>query len=211
MSKVISNKDAENCQSWILPSVGEQSQKSNNNILTASQLEEVQKQAYDEAYAVGLAEGIEAGKQSVQEKINSFQFMLSALSTPFSDLDKQVDEELVVLVQTLVRQMVRREIKQEPGEIMAVVREAMQSLPVSSRQLQIRLNPEDALLVQDFYKTGDQELAWDIIEDPLISRGGCKVITAVSEVDATLETRLNQLFAHVFGERQKDSDNQGGD
>jgi len=207
MSKVISSKDANDCQSWVLPSVGdENSSGSNNNIITASQLEEVQKQAYDEAYAVGLAEGIESGKQAIQEKINSFQSMLSALSEPFSELDKQVDEELVVLVQTLVRQMVRREIKQDPGQVMAVVREAMQSLPVASRQLQLRLNPDDALLVQEFYKSGEQDLAWDIVEDPLINRGGCKIITAVSEVDATLETRLNQLFAHVFGERQQDSD-----
>jgi len=206
MSDPVSKKPAEDCQSWILPSVSENSNDSSNSILTASQLEAVQKQAYDEAYQVGFAEGVNAGKQAVQQQVNNFEDMLKTLSSPFEQLDKQVDEELVVLVQALVRQMVRREIKQDPGQIMAVIREAIQSLPVASRQLQLRLHPDDASLVQEFYKTGDQDLAWDIVEDPLISRGGSKIITSVTQVDATLETRLSQLFAQVFGERQQDSD-----
>ncbi|NOY66543.1 MAG: flagellar assembly protein FliH [Gammaproteobacteria bacterium] len=205
-SKIISNDAAEKCQSWIAPSVGDNTNDSNRSLLTASQLEAVQKQAHDEAYAVGLAEGIAAGQQQIQQEVNNLKGVMASLSVPFNDLDKQVDKEIVILVQSLVRQMLRREAKQDPGQIMAVVRDAIKSLPVASRSLQLRLHPDDASLVREVYKTNDQDTAWDVVEDPLISRGGCKIITPVTEVDATLETRLSQLFAQVFGERQQDVD-----
>jgi flagellar assembly protein FliH len=213
MSKVTGNKETQDCESWILPSISH-SDDGNNSILTASQIEAVQKQAYDEAYAEGHAQGYKAGqeeglnaaKQQTQARIELLDNTLNKLAAPLEELDDRVDHELVILVQALVKQMVRREIKSDPGQVMAVIREAIESLPVASRQLQLHLHPEDAMLVHEFYKTGDQDLAWDIVEDPLISRGGCKVITAVTQVDATLETRLTQLFAQVFGERQQDAE-----
>ncbi len=213
MSDPGGNNEAQECESWILPSIND-SDDSNNNILTASQIEAVQKQAYEEAYAEGHAQGYKAGQeeglnaaqQAAQARIEVIDRTLAKLVAPFEQLDDQVDEELVILVQALVKQMVRREIKSDPGQIMAVIRDAIESLPVATRQLQLRLHPEDALLVHEFYKIGEQELAWDVVEDPLISRGGCKVVTAITQVDATLETRLSQLFAQVFGERQQDAE-----
>ncbi len=208
MSKVIGKDPNGDCESWILPNISENGKS--NSILTASQIEKFQKQAYEEAYADGYKQGVEQGlaaaTEQIQARMNMFNSVLQSLSVPFAQLDTQVDEELVLLVKSLVKQMVRRELKTDPGQVMAVIREAIESLPVASRHLQLRLHPEDASLVHEFYKLGEQDNAWDIIEDPLISRGGCKVITDVTQVDATLETRLNQLFAHVFGERQEDVD-----
>jgi len=208
MSKIIGKDQSNDCESWILPSIGDANSSSNSSILTASQIEKLQKQAYEEAYAEGHRQGLEQGlaaaTEQTQARITVFDGLMSSLAKPFTDLDTKVDEELVILVKSLVKQMVRRELKTDPGQVMAVIREAIESLPVASRHLQLRLHPEDAALVHEFYKLGEDDNAWDVVEDPLISRGGCKVITDVTQVDATLETRLSQLFANVFGERQQD-------
>lgn len=210
MSKVIGKEQSADCESWILPSFSDGANSGNGGVLTASQIEKVQKEAYDEAHAEGFQKGLEEGLAAAAEqlklRLDVLNGLIDSLAAPFTELDSQIDEELIVLVQSLVKQMVRREIKTEPGQIMAVIREAIESLPVASRQLQLRLHPQDAALVNEFYASGDKELSWDIVEDPLITRGGCKVITEVTQVDATLETRLNQLFAHVFGERQQDKE-----
>ena len=215
MSKVISKEDSQECESWILPTLSGSDSSNGISMLTASQIELLQKQAYEEAYEEGkksgYKDGLAAHQQEIQSKISAFTGLLNSLDAPFKDLDRQVDDELVTLVQSLVKQMVRREIKTDPGQIIGVIREAIEALPVASRQIQLRLHPEDAAKVNDFYKMGDQDQAWNIVEDPLISRGGCKIITAVTQVDATLETRLTQLFAQVFGERQRDADESGGD
>jgi flagellar assembly protein FliH len=47
--------------------------------------------------------------------------------------------------------------------------------------------------------------AWGVVEDPLITRGGCKVDTDVSHVNATVENRLAAVVATIFGgEREQD-------
>jgi len=209
MSKVIQQSDHQDVQSWVIPGIVE-GDVSETSILTAKQVEEFQKQAYDEAFQEGLAQGREEGLANASEEIKhqlaEFDGLINSLAKPFEQLDNQVDQELMSLVIALVKQMVRREIKTEPGQVMAVIRDAIESLPIATSQLQLRLHPEDAILVQEFYKLSEKDNTWDIVDDPLITRGGCKVITSVTQVDATLETRLNQLFAQVFGERQQDSE-----
>jgi flagellar assembly protein FliH len=210
MPKIIHGQDVDKVQSWELPSVGARAGGDtvvkNSSVLTASELENIQKQAYEEAYAAGLQEALQAAQGEIRQQLALFEKLLQGLAVPFAELDDTVEEELVTLVIALVKQLVRRELRSDPGQIIAVVREAVEALPVSTRRIQLRLHPEDATLVQELYKMSSEEQTWEIMQDPTISRGGCKVMTSTSLVDASLETRLSQLFAQVFGERQADAE-----
>jgi len=210
MPKIIHGQDVDKVQSWELPSVGARAGGDtvvkNSSVLTASELENIQKQAYEEAYAAGLQEALQAAQGEIRQQLSLFEKLLQGLAVPFAELDDTVEDELVTLVIALVKQLVRRELRSDPGQIIAVVREAVEALPVSTRRIQLRLHPEDATLVQELYKMSSEEQTWEIMQDPTISRGGCKVMTSTSLVDASLETRLSQLFAQVFGERQADAE-----
>ena len=49
----------------------------------------------------------------------------------------------------------------------------------------------------------ESERAWQLVEDPVMARGGCQVTTATSRVDARLETRLGAIVSELMGtERQ---------
>ena len=54
---------------------------------------------------------------------------------------------------------------------------------------------------------GDSEEApWRLLEDPGVGRGGCRVESQYSRVDATVEGRLQAVFAQVLGgERSEDA------
>jgi len=207
MSKIISGKTVIGARSWEPPSMDGASAANGrgSNMLTAAQIEQLQRQAYEEAYAAGLEEGRAAGRKELLAKAEQVERLLGALARPFEELDDQVEQELVTLAMTLVRQLVRREIRNDPGQIVAVVRDAMALLPVASRNVRLHLHPEDAAVVREALTPSGDDRPWSIVEDPMIARGGCKVTTDYSQVDATLETRLTQLFAQVFGgERESD-------
>jgi flagellar assembly protein FliH len=183
---------------------------------TAAQLEALQEEAKREGYeqgrlegqAFGHREGLEEGRRAVQEKVQRLDGLMRALDMPFRELDDQVEREIVTLVIGMVRQLVRREIRTDPAQIVGVVREALAVLPVSSRAVRVLLHPEDAELVREAYAIGDADLKWQMVEDPVIQRGGCKVVTETSRVDATLESRINALIAPLLaGQREAD----GGD
>jgi flagellar assembly protein FliH len=185
------------------------------SLLTADQLQQLQKQAYEEGFEKGRKEGFEyghkegltAGRQRLEEKAGQLDTLLTSLETPFQQLDDQVELELIELVIAMVRQLVRREVRNDPGQIIGVVREAMSILPVSSRNISLILHPEDASLVRETYELSESELGWRIVEDPVLARGGCRISTETSQVDATLESRLATLIAPLLGgERDLDGE-----
>lgn len=184
-------------------------------VLTAAQLGAIQKAARAEAFEQGRREGqefghregVEQGRADVADRVRRLDNLLTALDAPFERLDEQVEQEIVTLVISMVRQLIRREVKLDPGQVVGVVREALGILPVGARNIRVMLHPEDAELVREAYSLGEHDQKWQIDEDPVIQRGGCRVHTETSQIDATLESRLNSLIAPLLaGERQQDGD-----
>jgi flagellar assembly protein FliH len=186
-------------------------------VLTVDEIEAMQKQAYDEAFAQGKKDGYSEGfnegsKQGyaenvpvLQKKATEFERLLESLSQPFKDLDAEVEKELVKLTIGIATQIIRREIKLDPGQVIAAVREAIKVLPLSSQKISLHLHPEDVELVRSALSLDEMSLAWKMVEDPLITRGGCKVNTEVSHIDATVENRLAAVIATLFGgDREQD-------
>ena len=160
-------------------------------------------EAYDEAFEKGHAEGVAAGEAAVKERAERFDELLQALAKPFDRLDETIEKQLVELAVAVVRQLFRREIRIEPTHVIGVVREAIQLLPIASQNVQVHLHPEDATLIRESLSPAEGELAWGIVEDPLITRGGCKVTTENSQVDATAESRLQAVITAVAGDQRQ--------
>ncbi len=175
-----------------------------NGYLTAGRLEELQKQAYEEAWQKGHAEGLQAGEQSVRQRAARFDQLLNALSKPFDQLDDSVEKQLVELAIAIVKQLFRREIKINPTHVIGVVREAIQLLPIASRNTEVHLHPDDAALVRESLSPADGEPAWTIVEDPLIAHGGCRITTENSQIDATTEARLQAVVNAALGDERRE-------
>ncbi|MDJ0806215.1 MAG: flagellar assembly protein FliH [Gammaproteobacteria bacterium] len=182
---------------------------------TAAELEAIQSEAYDEGYAKGREEGFSFGhkeglsksQQEMRHYAEQMEQLLAIFSEPLRELDNQVERELLSLVIAIVKQLVRREVKSDPNLIIGVVREALSILPVASQNVRLVVHPGDAELIREVYALGDTEIGWKLAEDPVISRGGCKVITETSQIDATLDSRLASLIAPLLaGARALDSE-----
>lgn len=178
--------------------------------MTAADLEKLQAQARQEAYEEGRKEGFEFGhnealeqyRQQFEEKLAAFDKILESFHQPFEELDEQVENELVELVISMVKQLVRREVKMDPSHVVGVVREAMSALPVSNQDITLMLHPEDAEIIREVFSLTEKEQAWRIVEDPVLKRGGCRVTSGDSQVDATLESRLDALIAPLLSDER---------
>ncbi len=167
---------------------------------SAEEITQIERQAHDEGYKKGYAEGLSQAKKEVQKKTSVFEQLLHKMNAPFDELAEQAEEELMLLVLTLAKQLVRREIKTAPGEIIAVLRESIALLPSENAEIRIHLHPEDALLVKELLSVSDAgNQNWQLCEDPMLTRGGCKIVTDTSKIDATLEARLTALSASLLG------------
>lgn len=212
---------------WKLPPVGESASSEEDPAeltqeeiepaprLTVEEIAAMQQQAYEEAaeqgrqegYKAGYEEGYQQGQETVQACAAQWEKLLASLNEPFRELDERVEQELAALAMLVAKHLVRRELKTDPGQIVAVVREAIDALPSAARGVKLYLHPEDAGLVRSQLALDEASPAWVIVEEPLLARGGCRVVSATSRIDATVERRLAAIIATAMGgEREGDGE-----
>jgi flagellar assembly protein FliH len=177
---------------------------------TVGGLADLQAEAYKEAFDQGLAEGREAGQREVRAQVERLAGMFYDLAKPFDALDEEVERELLTLAMALARQIVRRELKADPTQIIGIIREAIAALPVAAREVRVHLHPEDAAVVRQHLAPTESERAWTLVEDPVMARGGCQVTTATSRIDARLETRLGAILVELLGTERQPSGSRTG-
>jgi flagellar assembly protein FliH len=174
---------------------------------TAAQIEQWQEEGREAGFRRGLEEGRQASLAEVQAKAARLEGIIHCLAQPLQDLDEQAEQELVQLVVSMAQQLVRRELHTDPGEIVGVIRQSLALLPSAARHVRVHLHTEDAALVREALAidgamdeaTDEEKRNWRIIEDPLITRGGCEIKSETSRIDATLEKRLASLSATMLG------------
>ena len=213
MSRIFNCEQEDTCKPWRAPSF-EAVEDSNVdyqlpdtiNLSNRQKQETIRQQAFEKSYAKGYMEGLQQGQKEIRQQVAYLQTIMATLAMPLPGVDEQVVQEMAELCMAVVKQLVRRELKSSPDEVVAVVKEAVGMLPMTPGEVRLELNPEDAVLVRKALGEPGTETSWRIIEDPLLTRGGCRVLTNTSRIDATVENRINATIAAVMGgERQVDA------
>jgi flagellar assembly protein FliH len=220
MSNVIPAEEAAALQTWNLPEVEGPSANRRRDWRRLGELEAVERAAWDESYAAGLHAGeaaglaqFEASNAALDQRVQQFDEHLSLLARPLVRMDEQVQRQVAELAITLARHLLRRELRTDPAQIIAIVRETVGLLPAGTRDVQVQLHPDDATLLRERLAKTTAERAWNIVEDPVLARGDCRVTAEAAEIDARLESRLNSAMAALLGEErvaQRNADLDGG-
>ena len=122
--------------------------------------------------------------------------------SPLRVLDAEVEQSLLTLAVAIASHLTRRTLRAEPEQLIPIVRECLQQLPLGAREVRVRLHPEDAAVVREKLAAPAGEGAWRLVEDPMLTRGGCLIDSEHSRLDARLESRINALIAHALGDER---------
>ncbi|MDH5392542.1 MAG: FliH/SctL family protein [Gammaproteobacteria bacterium] len=187
-------------------------QEETPTFLTVKQIEEVQTQAYDEAYKVGFEEaykkGTEDSERFIQEQLvaeravlkqnaQQLQNCFNMLSKPLDAVDQDVEQQLTETVFYFCKQILAHELRIDSTHVLHLMQQAITRLPVAQRQIIIHLNPADiALLEQD--GISDSDHGWTFEADTGVSAGGCIIKTEVASIDLSLEKRLSEITDQLF-------------
>jgi flagellar assembly protein FliH len=194
---------------WDLPSVSGKSVQARRPGRTVNELEEVEKRAYEEAFAKGREAGLakakqetQAGLEQLKAQVASLERTVGLLAQPLQQMDAEVEQQLAGLALIIARQLVRRELQLDPAQVIAVIRETVALLPVATRDVRVHLHPLDAAVVRERLAMPAMDRAWSVVEDPVMTRGGCRVTTDTACIDARLETRINAVAVAILGEER---------
>ncbi|MDD2913814.1 MAG: flagellar assembly protein FliH [Gallionella sp.] len=160
---------------------------------SVAELESIRQQAYDEGYAEGRDAGYAAGIQQAHNEAAQINALLQSLQVALNQVDEQLAQSLLDLSLEMARKMVGDALQAKPEVVLSVVSEAIGSLPHFNQNAHLVLHPDDAELVRK--QMGEQlsHAGWKIFTDTQIRRGGCRVETAHSQVDATVEARWKRV------------------
>ncbi|HEX5458683.1 MAG TPA: FliH/SctL family protein [Steroidobacteraceae bacterium] len=173
----------------------------------AAAAEESVRRALNEAetrgYEAGMARArAETGTRlaALEERVKRLDAALHLLARPLEQLDAEIEEDLAQLALGIGKQLARRELRIEPTQVIAILRESLALLPAVAREVRIHLHPDDAATVREHLTVPATERAWTIVEDPTLSRGGCVIHSQSSRIDARLEARIAAVAASALGD-----------
>jgi|SRR5687768_1540257 len=195
---------------WDLPEVsGLKTIQSRRPGKTVAEIEDVERRAYEEAFAQGREAGLAAARAETEQAnkqlkahVARLEATCNALGKPLEQMNAEVEQQLLSLAMTIARQLVRRELKTDPAQVIAIIRETVSLLPAAARDVRVHLHPEDAAVVRERLAAPTADRAWTIVEDPVLTRGGCKVTTDTALIDARVETRLNEVIVAMLGDER---------
>jgi flagellar assembly protein FliH len=155
------------------------------------------------------AEGLAAAQQEIGARLAQLDAQAQRLAAllelqarPLSRLDAEVEEQLAELAVAIARQLVRRELKIDPSQVIAVVRDTVALLPTAARDVRVVVHPEDAALIRERLVAPQTQQAWQLVEDPMLARGDCRVATDTAQIDARVEARLNAAIVALLGDER---------
>jgi flagellar assembly protein FliH len=200
--------EPETASRWDLPSVeGAAMPRPGVKGVNVMHLSIVEREAWEHGYKDGHVEGVRKGEQELAKRINEVNVKIAALEAiigtlakPLDDLDAQVEGDLTRLALTVGKHLARRELRIEPAQIIGIIRHTVSLLPLASRNIKVHLHPEDAAVVREKLAQPQGDQQWQISEDPLMARGGCRVTTDNSSIDARFETAVAAAMSGLLGD-----------
>ena len=164
---------------------------------TAEEIERIHGEAQEAGYAAGHAAGYEAGLAEARVEAAQIAALGDNLRQQLQSLDQEIAENILAVAIETARQVLRQSLKLRPELLLPVVREAIASLPLHHGHPALFLTPEDAALVRQHLGEQLNHNGWRILEDSSLHRGGCRIESGASEVDATLETRWRRVLEAI--------------
>ena len=157
---------------------------------------------YKEEQNNGYEEGFKQAQQALDEYQQTFEALFSSLDDALQMVDEDIIRNITQLAVSISKQIIRRELQINSEQVVSVVREAIKLLPLEKGRLIIHLNPNDISVVQKVFNQDDSEHSYSLVEDPSIQRGGCKLSTNDSVIDASIESQIAQIAANILGSQR---------
>src|SRR5690606_24161168 len=134
----------------------------------------------------GRQQGLDAGRQEALARFERLAApatqMLEQLQQIQADYQAAMRKEVIELVAKVARQVIRKEIQLQPTQMLALVDEALSTMPrVAASEISVYLNPEDCERIIELEPK--QAERWNLWADDKLEPGECRVKAGTREAD----------------------------
>jgi len=186
--------------------------------------EEIRKRAHADGLAEGLREGLTLGteeghKSGRQEALEEHRAGLSqalaaltaagrGLDASRADLESEALREVVELAIAIARRVTKRQVAIDPAVLTENLREAMK-LVVQAGDVKVAFHPSQRQALEAALPPLKLEFPKlqhvDLVDDPGVSPGGCRVFSGHGLVDADLDEQLDRVAVDLVPQPDPES------
>ncbi len=163
----------------------------------------IEREAYDRGFAQGEKDGFELGQKRAGTIFHQLQKLFSEIAKQREDLYQAYTREMLQLVFCLTRKILQQDLPLPEPVIHKTLQAAFRYVK-EQRKVHLRLNPNDYehLLARPellpFAQEPNGAEGVKMVADPTITRGGCYLETSRGDIDATLESQLDQIASLIW-------------
>ena len=162
-------------------------------------LDEGRNDGYDAGHAEGVERGVAEGRQQalteLEQMAKPVDAMLRSLKKLKTEFRNAQRKEVVDLVGKIARQVIRAELALQPVQMLNLVDEALAAMPPTRDEVEVFMNPEELKRIQELDPKRAKK--WNLMADPALDLGECRVRAGDHEVDAGCQGRLTACMAQV--------------
>jgi flagellar assembly protein FliH len=161
---------------------------------------EIESQARDRGYDDGRNKGYDEGKEEVSRLINSLNRMITATIERRTEIIKNVEQQLMMIVLLIARKVIKTISEHQKGVVMQNIREALYKVR-GRTDVVIRVNIEDLELTtehkEEFLKLMADIKNVSVMEDSSVERGGCIIETDFGNIDARMASQFHEIESRI--------------
>jgi flagellar assembly protein FliH len=154
-------------------------------------------QGVEKGYAQGLSEGRQAAAIELQEQISRTLQPLLELCQNFDQALKHIDGHVARLLSRVAleaaRQLAGEALAAQPEQVIIMVQNMLSTNLDLTGKPRLWLSPDDLQLVRDSLGEQIDAAGWVLHADTAMASGGCRVVSANGELDATRQSRWEML------------------
>lgn len=169
------------------------------------QLERAWEEGYQAGFAQGHAEAASAGARQLDdfvqgqgaESADKLAELVTALEARLAAAEQNIAQQVLALASGLARQVIRRELSQDPEAVLPVVREALGMLVMDGKPAVVKLHPEDLALLEAPLREEFPSLGIHWLGDATVAPGDCLVESGGTVIDGGVAKRWERAVANL--------------
>lgn len=173
-------------------------------------LEQGRSQGFEE----GRREGAERARAEILERFQTMAAPIDAMLLNLQHLQEDYQaalrKEVVELVAKVARQVIRCELALQPAQLLSLVDETLATMPrTADAAIEVYLNEGDLQRIREIDHS--RAANWNLLADPRLEPGECRVRSGNHEADAGCRQRLAACMEQVSGQLLPHLDDSGVD
>lgn len=165
------------------------------------QMAQLQEEAFAKGFELGRSEGQQLALQEASQKIDSeliaFNNLLSSAQVQFASLAKINEARLLELIFKISKRLAAKELEFSSEALLEVVRQSISSISEQDG-IVLEIHPDRISFFEEIQNKTNREFDFlkniKIDPNPQISPGGCIIRTQFGQIDAQVDTRIDNLW-----------------